>query len=417
MKWYQQPARWLTFTIVSLLLAACQGAESPPLQATPSTPVADLPVSLSIAERDQAIPTRVADSVIAEADAEYMLLTNLYERSAPSVVNIEVIRQDNGVTSTNRGSGFIFDRNGHIITNAHMINGASEIIITFDDGFVTQATSVGLDVYSDLAVLRVDVPVSRLIPLALADSSQVRVGERAIAIGNPFGLSSSMTQGIVSALGRNLRSAELINGAVIPGFQNPSIIQVDTVINPGNSGGPLLNSRGEVIGVNTAIRTDTGRFQGVGFAVPSNTIARVAPELISRGRVDYSWMGISTVSSEDGRTLAAISGELGLPVNRGVLISNIMSNSPAQEAGLHGGNKWVTLRDGTSVCAGGDIIIAVNGQFISTMDELVAYLVQDTIPGDTVALLVVREGSTFEVPLTLRSRPDSGSENLPCGAD
>ena len=405
----------LMIALLALLLAACQGESGPPLQATPSTPVADLPISESFAERNQGLPTQVAESVIIEADAEYLLLTNLYARSAPSVVNIEVTRLENGSTSSNRGSGFIYDSNGHIVTNAHMVNGATEIIITFDDGFVTQANLSGLDVYSDIAVLHVNVPPSRLLPLTLANSDFVRVGERAIAIGNPFGLSSSMTQGIVSALGRNLRSAELIDSSVIPGFQNPNIIQVDTVINPGNSGGPLLNSRGEVIGVNTAIRTDTGRFQGVGFAVPSNTIARVAPEIISQGRVNYSWMGISTVSTEDGRTLAAIAAELELPVDRGVLISNVMTESPALEAGLHGGAEWVTLRDGTLVCAGGDIIIAVDDFFITTMDDLVAYLVMQTVPGDAVNLLVVRDGNTFEVPMVLRSRPETGSENLPCG--
>jgi 2-alkenal reductase len=368
-----------------------------------------------MANEQRFIPTRVPDAVIAEADAEYLMLTNLYERSKPSIVNIEVTRRIADSVDVSRGSGFIYDRNGYIVSNAHMVNSADSIMVTFDDGFVTTAEVVGADAYSDIAVLRVEVPTGRLLPLTLADSDLVRVGERAIAIGNPFGLSSSMTTGIVSALGRNLRSAEWIDGSLIPGFQNPSIIQVDTLINPGNSGGPLLNSRGEVIGVNTAIRTDSGRFQGVGFAVPSNTVARVVPELISQGRVDYSWIGISTVSSEDGRTLASIAEELSLPVDQGVLVSNIMSNSPAWEAGIQAGERLEMLRDGTPVCAGGDIIIAIDGVYVETMDELVAYLVIETKPGDTVTLTIVRDDRTFDIPLTLRSRPASGSENLPCG--
>jgi len=401
---------------VLLLISACQGADStPPPLATPSTPIADLPVSQSLAERQRLIPTQIPDAIIAEADAEYLLLTNLYERSAPSVVNIEARFIDGNTMDTNRGSGFIFDRAGHIVTNAHVINGADEVVITFDDGFLADGEVIGVDVYSDVAVLAVDVPVNRLLPLNLVNSDGVRVGERAIAIGNPFGLSSSMTVGIVSAVGRQLRSAELIDGSVIPGFQNPRIIQVDTVINPGNSGGPLLNSHGEVMGVNTAIRTDTGRFQGVGFAVPSNTVARVVPELILNGEVDYSWLGVTTFSSDDGLTLGAVVDELDLAVSAGVLISNIMTQSPAQEAGLQGGDQWVTLSDGTSVCAGGDVIVAINGETVQNMDDLVAYLVLSTVPGDTVQLTVVRDNNTFEVPLTLRSRPTSGSENIPCG--
>ena len=407
--------RWVVMVLAGLVLVACQSQQSPPPRVTPGPAVSDLPISQRTVEEARYIPTRVPDAVIAEADAEYLMLTNLYERSKPSIVNIEVTRRIADSVDVSRGSGFIYDRNGYIISNAHMVNTADSIMVTFDDGYVTNGEVVGADVYSDIAVLRVDAPAGRLLPLTLGDSDLVRVGERAIAIGNPFGLSSSMTAGIVSALGRNLRSAELIDGNLIPGFQNPSIIQADTLINPGNSGGPLLNSRGEVIGVNTAIRTDSGRFQGVGFAVPSNTVARVVPELISQGRVDYSWIGISTVSSEDGRTLASIAQELALPVDQGVLVSNVMSNSPAWEAGIRGGERWETLRDGTPVCAGGDIIIALDGVYVETMDELVAYLVIDTKPGDTVTLTIVRDERTFDVPLTLRSRPASGSENLPCG--
>jgi S1-C subfamily serine protease len=407
--------------ILALLLAACGSNGGQPAatlqERTVSTPVEALPVSIS-RQFARELPTAVPEEIVIEADAVHLLLSNIYERSAPSVVNIEVVVSIGGQRSLldlGRGSGFIYDRNGHIVTSAHIVNMADEIRVTFEDGYVTEANLIGTDIFSDLAVLSVDVPATRLLPLELADSDQVRVGQRAIAIGNPFGLSSSMTVGIISGVGRQLRSAELIDGTVIPGFQNPRIIQVDTDINPGNSGGPLLNSYGQVIGVNTAIRTESGVFEGVGFAVPSNTVQRVIPELIDQGRVEYSWMGISTVASDDGLGVAALAEPLALPVTAGVLVTGVSRNSPAEEAGLRGGTEWRTVRD-REICAGGDIIIAVDDVFIANMDELVAYLVVNTMPGDTIELLVVRDDETFEVPLTLRSRPTFGEDiRPPCG--
>jgi S1-C subfamily serine protease len=377
-----------------------------------------LPISNQTVRQDDALPTPVSDALIAEADAEYLLLTNIYERVTPSIVNIEVVVNvagQRGFVDVGRGSGFIYDRNGHIITNAHVVNNADEIRVTFNDGYVTEAELVGQDVFSDLAVIKVETSSDRLLPLSLADSDNVRVGERAIAIGNPFGLSSSMTVGIVSGLGRQLASAELIDSTAIPGFQNPSIIQVDTDVNPGNSGGPLLNSHGDVIGVNTAIRTDSGIFEGVAFAVPANTVNRVIPELIADGRVDYSWLGITTVSADDGLGVAALAEPLELPVTAGVLVTGVSGNSPAQKAGLQGGTRVRTIRD-RDICVGGDIIIAIDDQFVDNMDELVAYLVINTHPGDTVNLLIVRADETFEVPLTLESRPTSNQDIIPfCG--
>jgi 2-alkenal reductase len=397
----------------SLVLAACQDdGASLPAQATPSTPVAALPVNVSLQQRQAQAPTPVGDEVIAEADAEFLLLTNLYDRTVPSVVNVEVIVESSqlGILDTGSGSGFVFDTNGHIITNAHVVNGATNIYVTFNDGYVAQAEVTGIDLFSDLAVIEVDVDTERLIPLTLGDSSGVQVGQRAIAIGNPFGLTGSMTVGIVSGLGRQLRSAELIDSSVIPGFQNPNIIQVDTDINPGNSGGPLLNSEGEVIGVNTAIRTETGTFQGVGFAVPSNTVQRVVPELIASGAVDYSWIGISSNGRYD---LANIAEDLELPVSSGVLVADVVPESPAGEAGLQGGSREVIVR-GFTVCTGGDIIVAVDEVFIDNMDEFVSYLITNTVPGDTITLLIVRDGETFEIPVTLASRSDAVGITTSC---
>jgi len=403
----------LAVLLIVGLFAACQSESvSPPPQAVASTPIASLPMNVSLQ-----VATPVSQEIIDAADAEYALLTNIYERLAPSVVNIDVIASESttSLLDVGRGSGFVYDTEGNIVTNTHVINGAREIEVTFNNGYIVNATLVGADAYSDLAVIKVEIDKARLFPVTLGDSDAVRVGERAIAIGNPFGLASSMTQGIVSGLGRQLPSAELLNSDLIPGFKNPAIIQVDTDINPGNSGGPLLNSLGEVIGVNTAIRTDTGTFQGVGFAIPVNTVKRVVPELIANGKVDYAWLGISTLIEEDGFSVAGLAEPLDLPVEAGVLVDRVTIGSPADKAGLRGGSQRVVVR-GSEICAGGDIIIAVNGVYINNMDELVAHLIVNTSPGDVINLMIVRGNETFEVPLTLEPRPtdETGASQNGC---
>ncbi|MBE2268794.1 MAG: trypsin-like peptidase domain-containing protein [Anaerolinea sp.] len=391
--------------LLVLLAAACQPQANVvlPAQATASTPVAALPVNVA---RQAQAPTPVPQAVIDAADAEYLLLANIYERVVPSVVNIDVTinAEDSLLLDSASGSGMVYDDQGHIVTNAHVVQEADSMLVTFHDGSVAEATLVGVDVYSDIAVIRVDVERERLAPVVFGNSNAVRVGERAVAIGNPFGLTSSMTVGIISALGRQLPSAELI-GATGGGFSNPSIIQVDTDINPGNSGGPLLNSNGQVIGVNTAIRTETGVFQGVGFAVPAATVQRVVPDLIANGRVEYAWLGISSESVENGFSVAGLAEILDLPVTAGVLISTVSPNSPAAAAGLQGGTRQVLVRD-RRICAGGDIIVAINGEYVRTMDELVAYLVANVRPGDSITLLVVRGGETFDVPVNMIARPN-----------
>ncbi len=405
------PTRWgkgwgwgmisIVSAMMTLILVACQPDTTPTApNISNSTPISNLGISST-----NAVPTALPDALIQEADAEYLLLTNLYERTVPSVVNIEAVNEQVGFTDTGRGSGFIYDRNGHIVTNAHVVNNANLIYITFNDGFVTTAQLVAQDNYSDLAVLKVDTSVERLLPLELADSDLVKVGQRAVAIGNPWGLQGSMTAGIVSAIGRQLDSAELIDASSLPGFQNPRIIQIDATLSPGNSGGPLLNSEGRVIGVNTAIRTTSGNFEGVGFSVPSNTVRRVIPDLINHGRVDYSWLGINTIASDFG--VAAFAEALNLPVQAGVLVTGITPNSPAAKAGLQGGTQIETVRD-IPVCAGGDIIVAINGQFIHNMDELVNYLVIQTKPNDTIELMVVRGEQTLNIAVTLEARPSEG---------
>lgn len=390
--------------IMSMFVLTSCGQDATP-QGIVSTPIEALPIQ-NISQQSGAPPTPISVTTVEQADAEYLLLTNIYERTIPSIVNIESeIRNSDGLSpNLTRGSGFIYDGNGHIITNAHVTKDAQTIRVTFNDGYVTNARIVGLDTFSDLAVLKVDTTSDRLIPLIIGNSSTVKVGQRAIAIGNPFGLNSSMTVGIISGMGRTLRSAELIDASVMPGFDNPSIIQIDTPINPGNSGGPLLNSYGVVVGVNTAIRSDTGIFQGVGFAVPADTVRRVVPEIIEMGRVDYPWMGISVMPEDNGFGVAGLAEPLGLPVNRGVLLRGVTQGSPADLAGLRGGQSITEVR-GTLVCSGGDLIIAVNDYYIDTMDDLVSYLILNARPSDTVNLIVIRGNDTFEVPMTLQSRP------------
>lgn len=354
-------------------------------------------------------PTVLAAEVVSAADAEYLLLTNIYARSSPSVVNIEVISGE----ETRRGSGFVYDRRGHLITNAHQVNDADAILVTLRNTYVLDAEVLGLDSFSDLAVLKISAPEERLSPLRIGESATVKVGQRAVSIGNPFGLKASMTTGIVSGLGRTLPSAQLIDAGVAAGFDNPSIIQIDAAIHPGNSGGPLLDSAGLVIGITTAMQSDSGQFQGIGFAVPADTMRRVIPDLIAEGRVEYAWMGISVMPENGGYGVAGLSEALDLPVERGVLLRGVSEGSPAQLAGLRGGDSSVEVR-GKTVCAGGDLVVAINDFYIEDLDALITYLVQNSRPGDEVELVIIRERQAMEVSLQLQSRPERDRPTIDC---
>ena len=356
-----------------------------------------------------------ASEILAAADAEYVLLTNIYERASPSGVNVESTFKNaaSGAEEKRRGSGFVYDRMGHVVTNAHLVKDADSITVTLHNAWVTDARLQGLDSFSDLAVLKIETAQERLTPLLIGESANLKVGQRAISIGSPFGLNNSMTMGIVSGLGRSLRSAELIDGPQMPGFDNPSIIQIDTPINPGTSGGPLLDSSGRAIGITTAIRSDNGVFQGVGFAVPADTMRRVVPELIARGRVDYAWMGLSVMPEDGGFGVAGLSEALGLTVERGVLLKGVTRGSPAALAGLRGGHEIIEVR-GQAVCSGGDLIVAINDYHIKNLDDLNAYLIQNTVPGDEIELLVIREKRTFKAQLALQPRPKDNRPTLDC---
>jgi 2-alkenal reductase len=332
-------------------------------------------------------------------DAEERLLINLYQRVSPSVVSIIVERETSFGDSS--GSGFIYDTEGHVVTNYHVVEGAARVLVIFPDGTQADATVEGLDQDTDLAVLKLQgLPAELIVPAQLGDSSQVRVGQRAVAIGNPFGdFAQSMTVGIVSAVGRVVRS---------PGsqFSNDELIQTDAAINPGNSGGPLLDSHGRVIGVNTLIRSTVQQSSGVGLAMPVNTVKRVVPSLISRGYYPHPWLGIR------GRTIEYWLAEgLDLPVNRGVLVSEVDEKGPSIGAGVRGGDREVLVdvpghEERVALLAGGDIIVGIDDQPVHHFDDIIAYL-QNTTVGQTVTLHILRDGESIDIPVELEERPDT----------
>jgi S1-C subfamily serine protease len=276
------------------------------------------------------------------------------------------------------------------VTNNHVVESASRIRVTFADGITAEAELVGRDSDNDLAVIRVDVPASRLHPVELGDSDALRVGQWAIAIGNPFGFEQTMTTGIVSALGRVVRQQS--------GFSLPQLIQTDAAINPGNSGGPLLDSHGRVIGVTTLIYSNSGTNAGVGFAVPVDTVRRVVPSLIATGRYADPWLGIQGTSIS-----SLLAEELDLPVEQGVLVQSVVEDGPADKAGLRGGNRQVSF-EGALLAADGDIIVAIDGVSVQDMDDLIVYLADKSV-GRRVTLTVLRDGAKRSVKVTLGERP------------
>jgi S1-C subfamily serine protease len=331
--------------------------------------------------------------IVKASDTE-LPLPDLFQKVEKSVVQITDSSEIN-VFESRLGSGFVYDDNGHIITNHHVVSGGgNRLDVTFPDGVVYRASLIGSDPSADIAVLYVeDVSKEKLLPLSLADSSKVRVGERVAAIGNPFGLSGSLSNGIVSGVGRQIPAEEE------EGFTIPDIIQTDAPINPGNSGGPLLNMRGEVIGINSAIYSTTGQFAGVGFAIPSNTIAQVMPSLITTGSYQHPWLGVA------GRDMTpGIADRLGLDEPRGFLVMDVVAGSPAEKAGIQRGNED-TVIDGILIKLGGDVIIAVDNNTVRKIDDILAYVEMKKSVGDDLKLTILREGQTMEVIATLAARP------------
>jgi S1-C subfamily serine protease len=320
-------------------------------------------------------------------------LVELFEKSEEGVVKIQVVRNNIPGDTGSVGSGFVYDNLGHIITNAHVVDGASKATVTFLDGSQYDAEIIGKDKFTDIAVIKVSEKPRLLHPLQIGDSSQLRIGEQVAAIGNPFGLSGSMTSGIVSQMGRLLPSQD-------SGFSIPDVIQTDAAINPGNSGGPLLNLRGEVIGINTAIQSISGGNTGVGFAIPSNTAIKIVPSLIEDGEYHHPWIGIS------GRDIDPdLARVLELKDAKGFLIITVVDGSPADKAGLKGMTATQVI-DGKEYPADGDIIISVDDKEVRKISDILIHLQREKSVGDTMVLGVVRDGEFMHVSLELVERPD-----------
>lgn len=335
------------------------------------------------------LPTPV-DSTKAETTLEA-----LYQQVLPGVVAIR--------TGNSLGSGFVFDNEGHVVTNQHVVEGASDVEVDFTSGFKAHGTVIGSDGDGDIAVIKVDAPADQIHPLALGDSSKLNVGEQVVAIGNPFGLNGTMTLGIVSGLGRTqfAQAAPSGNGF----FSTADIIQTDAAINPGNSGGPLFNMNGEVVGINQSIRTDsinqtTGNAvnSGVGFSISINLVKRVVPYLIRDGKYEYPYLGITSTSDLG---LAEIEA-LGLKTYTGAYVLDVAPGGPADQAGIQGGAQATNIE---GLKAGGDIVTAVDGKPINTFDELLGYLTTNKSPGDTIVLTILRGGKSMDVTVTLDKRP------------
>ncbi len=321
-------------------------------------------------------------------------LVQLFEKSEAGVVKIGVQRGPDGPRDTpGMGSGFVYDNLGHIITNAHVVEGASKATVTFLDGTQYDAEIVGKDKFTDIAVIKVSEKPRLLHPLQMGDSSQLHVGEPVAAIGNPFGLSGSMTSGIVSQIGRLLPTQD-------SGFSIPDVIQTDAAINPGNSGGPLLNMKGEVIGINTAIQSISGEFSGIGFAVPSNTALKIVPGLIEDGEYKHPWIGIS------GRDIdPELARVLDLKDAKGFIVITVVDGSPADKAGLKGMTETQMI-DGKEYPANGDIILSVDDKEVRKISDILVHLQREKSVGDTMSLGILRDGEFMHISLELVERPD-----------
>jgi len=346
---------------------------------------------------------------ISTSDA--LTLPQIFNKTENSVVQITstspisnslVIRNGEQIPQNDvaLGSGFVYDQDGHILTNYHVISDPNSVEVTFVDGDSYSAKVIGQDPYSDIAVLRItdDGFQKQIPPLKAANSSALQVGEQVIAIGNPFGLSGTLTSGVISQMGRVLPND-------ITGYSISNIIQTDAAINPGNSGGPLLNTKGEMVGVNTAIFSNTGVYSGVGFAIPSNMVQKVVSSLLKNGSYEHPYMGISgiTVSPE-------ISNATHLNDTKGILVVDITADSPADKAGIRGGDV-LTAVDGQDIRLGGDIIVAVDNQSVRAMEDLLSYLEEQKAVGDNIELSVIRDGKTQHIDMILAARPNQGAEN------
>ena len=331
---------------------------------------------------------------IAETEDEGNNIS-IYRRVGPGVVNITsvVIQRDfffNPVPREGAGSGSIIDTAGHILTNHHVIRDSTRLEVTLSDESKWPARFVGADPDNDLAVIKIDVPKEKLRVIPMGDSSKLKVGQKVLAIGNPFGLGQTLTTGIISSLGRSIRSEA--------GILIQDVIQTDAAINPGNSGGPLLDSTGKIVGINSAIISPTGASVGIGFAVPVNTAKRILPELIKKGYVSYPWIGVSVFP-----LIPEFAKFLDLKVERGAVISEVVKGGPAERAGLRGGDRQVQVGN-SLIMVGGDLIVEIDGVKVMSSDDLIR-MIRDHRAGEMVELKVLRKGKILGIKVTLGEKP------------
>ena len=406
----------IAFALVTLTACGSVGlSASNPL----SNQVPALPAPTQAAPLQEAAPSGASGDLLA---AYQGTLEALYTKVSPSVVNIRVVQKVDASTAdtlqipgfpffnlpqdqqpqpqyqTALGSGFVWDTGGDIVTNNHVVSGADKIEVTFSDGTVLPATLVGADPDSDLAIIHVDAPAGLLQPVSMGDSTTVKVGQLAIAIGNPFGLEGTMTTGIISAVGRSLPADE----TAAQSYTIPDVIQTDAPINPGNSGGVLVDVNGQVLGVTSAIESPVGANAGIGFAIPSAIVKNVVPVLIKDGKYVHSWLGIS------GTTLVPdLATAMKLDANQhGALVEEVFPKSPAEKAGLRGSSQQVSI-DGQTATVGGDVITAIDNHPVVEMEDLIAYLVSSTKVDQTVSLVILRDGKPQTLDVTLAARPSS----------
>jgi serine protease Do len=387
-----------------------------------SASLASAPEVLGVGASEEAGAATTSGEVLAAIEER---MEAIYDQVSPSVVNIQVVQQaelpfggspdfffsppsdgePQEFYQQGAGSGFVWDKEGHIVTNNHVVADAERIRVTFQDGSTVAGEIVGTDPDSDLAVLKVDVAADRLTPVEMADSDLVKVGELTVAIGNPFGLEGTMTVGFVSALGRLLPVTPETSGG--PGYSIPDVIQTDAPINPGNSGGVLVDDQGRVIGVTSAIISPVGTSAGIGFAIPSTTVAKVVPVLIDSGAYEHPWLGVSGASLNPD-----IAEAMNLEADqRGALVMDVVPDGPADRAGLRGSDRQVEI-DGQEVRVGGDVILAIDDQPVHEFDDLIAYLARATEVGQVVSLTVLRDGGEQVLDVSLAPRPgsDTGQE-------
>ena len=388
---------WI-FAIIILATTVFLGLASPESMAQRSNETLGSNISTN------SLPSSISTS-------EELTLPEIFNRTENSVVQITstspvsnslVIRNGEEIPqdAVALASGFLYDQDGHIITNAHVISDPNSVEVTFVDGDSYPAKVIGQDPYSDIAVLQItdDGFQKQIPPLRAANSSTLQVGEQVIAIGNPFGLSGTLTSGVISQMGRVIPND-------ITGYSISNILQTDAAINPGNSGGPLLNSKGEMVGMNTAIFSNTGVYSGVGFAIPSNMVQKVVSSLLKNGSYEHPYMGITgiTLSPE-------ISNASHLNDTKGILVVDITADSPADKAGLRGGDVLTSV-DGQDIRLGGDVITAVDNQSVRAMEDLLSYLEEQKAVGENIELTIIRDGKTEPIDLMLSARPTQGTEN------